>query len=71
MIKKIIISLILYYSIVISPMLGPCCRFYPSCSKFFINAINKYGCFRGLWLGVFRLFRCHPFSKYIGYDPVP
>jgi len=48
----------------------PSCRFYPSCSNYSIMAIEKYGFVKGGWLGIKRLFRCHPFNKG-GYDPVP
>ncbi len=58
------------YQLAISPMLGPRCRFYPSCSCYAHTAIERFGVFRGIWLGTLRLLRCHPFSKG-GYDPVP
>ncbi len=46
------------------------CRFYPSCSEYTYEAINKYGIFKGCWLGLIRLLHCHPFAKG-GHDPVP
>jgi uncharacterized protein len=58
------------YQLGISPMLGPRCRFYPSCSCYALAAIERYGIGRGLWLGLRRLLRCHPFAQG-GYDPVP
>jgi putative membrane protein insertion efficiency factor len=58
------------YQLVISPMIGPRCRFYPSCSCYAHTAIERYGVVRGLWLGSRRLLRCHPFAPG-GYDPVP
>jgi putative membrane protein insertion efficiency factor len=58
------------YQLAISPMLGPRCRFYPSCSCYAHTAIERFGVFRGIWLGTMRLLRCHPFAKG-GYDPVP
>jgi len=58
------------YQLVISPMLGPRCRFYPSCSCYAHTAIERYGIARGGWLGIRRLLRCHPFNAG-GYDPVP
>jgi len=58
------------YQLAISPMLGPRCRFYPSCSCYAHAAIERYGVLRGMWLGLRRLLRCHPFADG-GYDPVP
>jgi putative membrane protein insertion efficiency factor len=58
------------YQLAISPMLGPRCRFYPSCSCYAHTAIERYGVWRGSWLGLRRLLRCHPFNQG-GYDPVP
>jgi uncharacterized protein len=58
------------YQLAISPMLKPSCRFYPSCSCYAHTAIERYGVVRGVWLGLRRLLRCHPFSQG-GYDPVP
>jgi uncharacterized protein len=58
------------YQLGLSPMLGPHCRFYPSCSCYALTAIERYGIWRGSWLGLCRLLRCHPFNEG-GYDPVP
>jgi uncharacterized protein len=58
------------YQLAISPLLGPRCRFYPSCSCYAHTAIERYGVLRGVWLGAKRLLRCHPFAEG-GYDPVP
>ena len=58
------------YQLAISPMLGPRCRFYPSCSCDAHTAIERYGVLRGGWLGLKRVLRCHPFREG-GYDPVP
>jgi putative membrane protein insertion efficiency factor len=58
------------YQIAISPLLGPRCRFYPSCSNYAIESIAKYGVFVGAYLSLRRLLRCHPFNPG-GYDPVP
>ena len=69
--KYIIIHLILFYRSFISPLFPPRCRFYPSCSFFAMGTIEKYGVFYGSWLAIKRLFRCHPFSRHAGYDPLP
>lgn len=57
------------YQKAISPLFPASCRFYPSCSQYMIEALKKYGFRRGLWLGVKRLVRCHPWHPG-GYDPV-
>ncbi|MBV9451067.1 MAG: membrane protein insertion efficiency factor YidD [Streptosporangiaceae bacterium] len=54
----------------VSPLLGPRCRFAPSCSEYALGALAEHGAVRGLWLAVARLARCHPFNPG-GYDPVP
>ena len=64
------IGLIKLYQWIISPAIGPKCRFTPSCSHYAVDALKKYGLFRGLWLSVKRLSRCHPWGGQ-GYDPVP
>ncbi|MDE2296161.1 MAG: membrane protein insertion efficiency factor YidD [Gammaproteobacteria bacterium] len=58
------------YQLAISPMLGPRCRFYPSCSCYAYTAVERFGVIRGTWLAARRLLRCHPFTPG-GYDPVP
>ena len=58
------------YQIAISPMLGNRCRFFPSCSEYAIEALEKHGMPKGGWLGVRRIGRCHPWHAG-GYDPVP
>ena len=68
--KFIVLGLIRFYQRVISPMFPPSCRFVPTCSEYTYQAVQKYGVIRGLWLGINRLLRCHPFSPG-GYDPVP
>jgi putative membrane protein insertion efficiency factor len=59
-----------FYQLAISPLLGPRCRFHPSCSNYAIESISKYGFFVGVYLSLRRLLRCHPFNPG-GYDPVP
>lgn len=68
--KAIILWLIRIYQTFVSPMLPPSCRFIPSCSVYTYQAIDKYGLFKGGWLGVKRISRCHPLNPG-GYDPVP
>ncbi len=58
------------YQLAISPMLGNRCRFYPSCSEYSMDALRRHGLFRGLWLTVRRVGRCHPWHPG-GFDPVP
>jgi uncharacterized protein len=62
--------LIRIYQSVISPFLGPACRFYPSCSEYAYEAVDKYGVIKGGYLAAKRLFRCHPLHPG-GFDPVP
>lgn len=64
------IFLIKIYQRVISPLLGPKCRFTPTCSNYAVEAFSKYGLFKGFWLSVKRISRCHPWGGH-GYDPVP
>ena len=59
-----------FYRKVISPMTPPSCRFTPTCSQYALEAIRKYGPFKGLWLAIKRISRCHPWGG-SGYDPVP
>jgi len=58
------------YQLVLSPVLGPACRFYPSCSEYTIQAIQQYGLLKGFHLGARRILRCHPFHSG-GFDPLP
>ncbi len=68
--KHLFIALIKLYRRFISPLKSPSCRFVPSCSMYALTAFQKYGVFKGLYLSVRRILRCHPWSKG-GYDPVP
>ena len=68
-IKKIMIFLIRFYQLCISPLLGNNCRYYPTCSQYAIEAIEKKGIIRGSWMAVKRICRCHPWHAG-GYDPV-
>jgi len=64
------IALIKIYQWIISPWIGPKCRFTPTCSHYALEALKKYGLFKGTWLAVKRISRCHPWGGH-GYDPVP
>ncbi|MBQ9495420.1 MAG: membrane protein insertion efficiency factor YidD [Treponema sp.] len=68
--SKIFCLFIRAYQICISPLLPSCCRYTPTCSQYAIDAIQKYGPCKGLFLAIKRIFRCHPFHAG-GYDPVP
>jgi uncharacterized protein len=70
MLAKILIAMIRFYRRAISPLLPPSCRFYPTCSAYGLEAVQRYGGLRGSWLTIRRIFRCHPFCRG-GYDPVP
>jgi putative membrane protein insertion efficiency factor len=63
-------ALIRIYQWTVSPLLGPACRFHPSCSNYALEAINRFGLLRGGWLAAKRLGRCHPWHPG-GFDPVP
>ncbi len=62
------VALIRVYQATLSPLIGPACRFEPSCSRYMIESLQKYGLFQGLWKGTCRLCRCHPWHPG-GYDP--
>ena len=68
--RKIILSLLRLYQLLVSPFLPPSCRFTPSCSCYAVEAIEQHGVIRGAWLAIKRLGRCHPWHEG-GYDPVP
>tara|TARA_B100001029_G_C14815687_1_gene314823 strand:+ start:74 stop:316 length:243 start_codon:yes stop_codon:yes gene_type:complete len=73
LIKNILIKIIKTYKIFISPFLGNNCRYLPTCSEYFIDSLNEYGVFRGIFKGTKRILRCHPI-KFLGggggFDPV-
>lgn len=64
----LLIAAVWLYQWTIGPLVGPRCRFQPSCSAYFIEAVRKYGAIRGAWRGVLRICRCHPWHPG-GYDP--
>ncbi|WP_442870842.1 membrane protein insertion efficiency factor YidD [Anaerotignum sp.] len=70
MVKKFFLFLIRFYQVGISPLIGPHCRFTPTCSQYAYIAICRYGIFKGTYLAVRRILKCHPFHEG-GYDPVP
>ena len=67
--KKIMILMIRFYKKFISPLLPSTCRFYPTCSTYFIQALEKYGVIKGSYLGIKRILKCHPWHEG-GYDPL-
>jgi hypothetical protein len=69
MIQKLMVAFIIFYQRFVSPLTVPACRFYPSCSEYSLQAIKRYGPWRGLWLSLCRILKCHPFHPG-GYDPV-
>jgi hypothetical protein len=68
--KTVLILLIRGYRVLISPLFPPVCRFQPTCSQYAIEAIARFGPWRGSWMALRRISRCHPFHPG-GYDPVP
>jgi putative membrane protein insertion efficiency factor len=68
--RYLALALIRAYQLAVSPLLPPSCRFTPSCSQYTSDAISRHGLSAGVWLGVKRLVRCHPWHPG-GYDPVP
>ncbi|WP_124946812.1 membrane protein insertion efficiency factor YidD [Sulfurirhabdus autotrophica] len=68
--SRFIIYLIKGYQILLSPFIGNSCRYTPTCSEYACQALNKYGFFKGLFLGTKRISRCHPWH-HGGYDPLP
>ncbi len=68
--RRMLIFLVRLYQAMLSPYLGRQCRFFPTCSEYFIEAVHRYGALRGGLMGTRRIFRCHPFARG-GFDPVP
>ncbi|MDA9163555.1 membrane protein insertion efficiency factor YidD [Rickettsiaceae bacterium] len=69
--KYLLLGVIWFYQFFLSPWLGRNCKYDPTCSAYAKEAIERHGAFKGGWLGVKRILRCHTFSKSFGYDPVP
>ncbi|MGN1201512.1 MAG: membrane protein insertion efficiency factor YidD [Candidatus Caccovivens sp.] len=69
--KKIALAPVYFFKYCISPLLPHSCIFTPTCSNYMVQAVYEFGVFKGFWLGVKRIFRCVPWQKKRGYDPVP
>lgn len=68
-VQRLVIGLLRFYKAFISPLLPSACRYQPTCSEYMLEAVGRYGAARGVWLGLRRLLRCHPFHEG-GFDPV-
>lgn len=68
--KYLFIYIIKFYQLAISPLFPPSCRHYPTCSNYAVEAISEWGSFKGIYLSLKRILKCHPFHKG-GFDPVP
>jgi len=68
--RTLLIGIVKAYRWFLSPLIGPTCRFYPTCSAYALEALERFGALRGTWLIVRRLARCHPWNPG-GFDPVP
>ncbi|NGX45591.1 MAG: putative membrane protein insertion efficiency factor [Chlamydiae bacterium] len=68
--RKVLIFFIRFYQLALSPFVGKCCRFYPTCSDYACEAVDKHGFWKGGWLTLKRMVKCHPFHRG-GYDPPP
>jgi len=69
-VTKLLIGLVKFYQKFLSPLCPGCCRFEPTCSQYMIEALQKHGPIKGLFLGIKRILKCHPWGGH-GYDPVP
>jgi hypothetical protein len=67
--QRIVIGVLEAYKLFVSPLLPSACRYYPTCSEYMMDAVQKHGVWKGTWMGLKRLGRCHPFHEG-GYDPV-
>jgi putative membrane protein insertion efficiency factor len=67
--RKVVIATLGFYKRFLSPLLPSACRYRPTCSEYMIEAVDKYGAGRGVWMGMLRVLRCHPFRQG-GFDPV-
>ena len=67
--RKVVIATLGFYKRFLSPLLPSACRYRPTCSEYMLEAVEKYGVRRGVWMGMLRLLRCHPFHQG-GFDPV-
>ena len=70
LVRNFLIGVVRVYQRLVSPLLGPRCRFYPSCSAYAVEALQRHGAMRGTWLSMRRIIRCHPLNEG-GLDPVP
>ena len=68
--KKILLKLVRFYQVAISPLKPPSCRFHPTCSQYGLEAIERFGPIKGTWLTIKRILKCHPLHAG-GFDPVP
>jgi len=69
-VKVLILAVVRGYQLLLRPIIGAHCRFYPSCSEYAVQAVERFGAGRGSWLAVKRICRCHPYHPG-GFDPVP
>jgi uncharacterized protein len=70
LIQRVVLQMLRAYKWAISPLFPPACRYVPTCSEYAMEAVERYGAWRGGWMALWRLLRCHPFVRG-GYDPVP